>query len=137
MSNDTNSYQPSRPDGMWTTLLARLGYGRVQPFASAVRGCSLISTVFGSQSPGGGRERGGGEGRGGGGVVKTVRSYLQSGGRERGRRVLGDSMGDVVLGYPRPGLDAGEAGRGEDCRYRHAMRASACSRGMGDRDQRV
>lgn len=39
--------------------------------------------------------------------------------------MLGDSMGDVVHGYPRPGLDAGEAGRGEDCRYRHATRAPA------------
>lgn len=37
----------------------------------------------------------------------------------------GDSMGDVVLGYPRPGLNAGEAGSGEDCRYRRATRAPA------------
>lgn len=49
----------------------------------------------------------------------------------------GDSMGDVVLGYPRPGLDAGEAGRGEDCRYRHATRAPAAQGEWGDRDQRV
>lgn len=67
---------------------ARLGYGRVQPFASAVRGCSLISTVFRSKKSGGregDRERGGGEGRG---VVKTVRfvSPVSSlvGERERG-----------------------------------------------------
>ena len=64
--------------------------------------------------------------------------------------MLGDGMGDVVLGYPRPGLDAGEAGRGEDCRYRHATRAPAAQgewrwrwgrererEGEGDRDQRV
>lgn len=48
---------------------ARLAYGRVRAFASAVRGCSLISTVFGSKKcGGGGREtgkRGGGEGGGG------------------------------------------------------------------------
>lgn len=106
--------------------------------ASAVRGCSLISTVFGSQKSGrggreGDRERGGGgEGRGGGGRQDSPFriASLQSGRRERerrerGRRVRGDSMGDVVLGYPRPGLDAGEAGRGEDCRYRHATRAPA------------
>lgn len=73
-------------------------------------------------------KRGGGEG---GGAVKTVRCVRYSGGRERrergkrGRRVLGDSMGDVVLGYPRPGSDAGEPGRGADCRYRHATRAPA------------
>lgn len=112
---------------------ARLGYGRVQPFASAVRGCSLISTVFGSKkSGGGGREIGREEGRVGG-VVKTVRFVSpvwwererERERGERGRRVLGDSMGDVVLGYPRPGSDAGEPGRGTDCRYRHATRAPA------------
>lgn len=37
--------------------------------------------------------------------------------------MLGDSMGDVVLGYPRPGSDAGASGRGTDCRYQHATRA--------------
>lgn len=80
----------------------------------------------------GGREtgkRGGGEG-GGGGQDSPLRSLLRREREERergkrGRRVLGDSMGDVVLGYPRPGSDAGEPGRGADCRYRHATRAPA------------
>lgn len=34
-------------------------------------------------------------------------------------------MGDVVLGYPRPGLQPKEAGRGKDYRYRQASRAPA------------
>lgn len=34
-------------------------------------------------------------------------------------------MGDVVLGYPRPGSIAGEPGRSMDSRYRHATRAAA------------
>lgn len=108
--------------------------GRVQPFASAVRGCSLISTVFGSKKCGGegGREgdweerRRGGRG---GWSRQSVAFATPEGERgergKRGRRVLGDSMGDVVLGYPRPGSDAGEPGRGADCRYRHATRAPA------------
>lgn len=76
ISNDTNSYEPARPDGMWTTVQARLWYGRVQPFASTVRGCSLISTVFGPKSPRGwGRE----EGRvGEGGSPRRSVPYLQS-----------------------------------------------------------
>lgn len=66
---------------------ARLRNGRVQPFASAVRGCSLISTVFGSKkSGGGGREIGREEeGRVGGSSRQSV-SYRQSGGREREAR---------------------------------------------------
>lgn len=81
----------------------------------------------------GDRERGGG-GEGRRGVVKTVRfvspvsslvGERERERRERGRRVLCNSMGDVVRGYPRPGLDAGEAGRGKDYRYRHATRAPA------------
>lgn len=73
------------------------------------------------------RRRGG---RGGGGQDSPLRSLLRREREERergkrGRRVLGDSMGDVVLGYPRPGSDAGEPGRGADCRYRHATRAPA------------
>lgn len=62
---------------------ARLGYGGVQPFAPAVRGSSLISTVFGSKSPGGGREGGGGEGWGGRQDSPFRISSLQSGGSER------------------------------------------------------
>ena len=61
-------------------------------------------------------------------MVKTVRCVRHSGGRERREREEGqegDSMGDVVLGAPRPGSDAGEPGRGADCRYRHATRAPA------------
>ncbi|MEQ2160642.1 hypothetical protein GOODEAATRI_001550 [Goodea atripinnis] len=120
----------------------RAGLSLTSPFASAVRGCSLISTVFGSKSPGGGRKGGEeGEGREGGRQDSPFRiSSLQSGGRERrerGRRVRGDSLGDVVLGSPRPALDAGETGRAENSRYRHAPRAPAAQGNGGSRPKSV
>lgn len=58
MSNDTNSYQPAHPDGMGTSQGEDSDPAASSLLASAVRGCSLISTVFGSKSPGGGREEG-------------------------------------------------------------------------------
>ncbi|CAB1456201.1 unnamed protein product [Pleuronectes platessa] len=103
---------------------------------------SLFASVDldGSQKSRRGRKGGGGEGMEGGGSPRQSVPYLRSpcllGERARGRRVHGASMGDVVLGYPRPGLHGREAGRGEDCRYRHATRASSRSRGIGDRDQK-
>lgn len=83
-------------------------------------------------------EGGGGEGREWGGRQDSpfrIGSLVRE---ERGAEgCLGDSLGDVVLGYPRPGSHAGEPGRSTDCRYRHATRAPAAQGGMVDRDQRV
>lgn len=127
--HDTNSYEPARPDGNDVSGTAAL---RPCP-APAVRGCSLGSTVYGSKSPGrrGGRE----EGRRRRGSSRRFVPYLQPpvwGERAEGEGgTAGDTMGDVVLGYPRPALDAGEAGRGENYRYRHATRAAAAQGNWG------
>lgn len=114
----------------------RAGTTRARSCPAFRLGCPLLLTnrdgfsVLKSVCVGGegGRETGEGGGGEGRGVVKTLRCVRHSGGRERGergRRVLGDSLGDVVLGYPRPGSDAGEPGRGADCSSRHATRAPA------------